>query len=296
MTTRTLKRTNIGHSKSVEALMVRIDWTDAKVVRTEARQDFMLQGATVKILHGEYTPLHDAPVHVKAGQVLYFVQSDGFPGYYYVLNYNEARFAFTCSCPKSYHFHKICGHSQHALAFVGSRYARENAHRHPAAHSVDPEWELPISQVPLLKGRGFVDGMALHPSSANSGLDQTQPGRVNPAFSTGLRYQEVSKSVPADASPVCCSTTSELNRETGSTQCSEDVPPDNVVEVSITSKARAEERGLAVPTQNGSPQGAYFGQYISDELRQAKQELVYEHLASVPLHVEEARVEYARVA
>ena len=171
MTTRTtLRRTNIGHSKSVEALMVHIDWTDSRVVRIEARKDFTLQGATVKVLRGEYSVLADALVHVKAGQVLYFCQSDGFPGWYYVLTYSEARFSFTCSCPKSYHFHKQCDHEYHALLFVGSRHARQNARR---------------------------------------------------------------------------------------------------IEVE---------------------------QHIEDELRQAKQEREYEHLASVPLHVEEASVEYAQVA
>lgn len=141
MTTRTtLRRTNIGHSKSLEALMVRIDWTDAKVVRIEARKDFTMQAATVKVLHDEYTPLCDAPVHVQAGQVLYFVESDGFEGYYYVLTYSEARFAFTCSCPKNYHFHKACDHQQHALAFVGSRYAR----RIETEHSIDQDVEAHV--------------------------------------------------------------------------------------------------------------------------------------------------------
>jgi hypothetical protein len=176
MTTRqqTLKRTNIGHSRSLESLMVHIPWTSSKVVRISANKDFTLQGATVKVLHDEYSVLADAPVNVRAGQVLYFVESDGFPGYYYVLTYQEARFAFTCSCPKSYHFHKVCGHSQHAMTFVGHRYAR----RIETEHFIDQDWEA----------------------------------------------------------------------------------------------------------------------HIEDDLRQAKQERAYEHLASVPLHVEETRVEYARVA
>src|SRR6266699_400155 len=93
---------------------------------------------------------------------------------------------------------------------------------------------------------------SLIPVSHESLTDQSQPGEATP---TGLRYQEVSKFVPADASPVCCSTTSELNRSTGLSQCSEDVPPDNLDEVSITTKAQAEARGLAVPIKNGSPQG-----------------------------------------
>src|SRR6266571_4089373 len=89
MTTRTLRRTNIGHSKSVEALMVHIDWTDSRVVRIEARKDFTLAAHTVKVLHDEYSVLADVPVNVKTGQVLYFVESKDFHGWYYVLTYNE---------------------------------------------------------------------------------------------------------------------------------------------------------------------------------------------------------------
>ncbi len=177
MTTRTtLRRTNIGHSKSVEALMVHITWTDAKVVRIEARKDFTLAAHTVKVLHNEYSVLADVPVNVKTGQVLYFVESKDFHGWYYVLTYNGV--SFSCSCPHNYHFHKTCEHQQHALVFVGHRYARENAHRIEVEHFIGPEWEL----------------------------------------------------------------------------------------------------------------------HISDELRQAKQERAYEHLASTPLRVEESSVEYARVA
>ncbi len=134
---KTLRRTNIGHSKSVEALMVHIDWTDAKVVRISANKDFTLQGATVKVLRGEYSVLADAPVHVKAGQVLYFCQSDGFPGYYYLLTYNGV--SFSCSCPPQFHFHRQCSHQQHALVFVGHRYARENAHRIAVEHFIDAD-------------------------------------------------------------------------------------------------------------------------------------------------------------
>src|SRR5579859_7727307 len=112
MNKQTLKRTNIGHSKSLEALMIHITWTSAKVVRIEARKDFTMQGATVKVLKGEYEVLASVPVQVKAGQVLYFVASDGFPGYYYVLVYSEARSAFTCSCVRCQHFHQACTHQQ----------------------------------------------------------------------------------------------------------------------------------------------------------------------------------------
>lgn len=140
MTTRqTLKRTNIGHSKSLEALMVHIDWTDARVVRIEARRDFTLQASTIRIWHDEYTPLHDAPVSVNAGQVLYFCQSDGFPGWYYVLTYNSV--SFSCSCPPCYHYHRACSHQQHALVFVGHRATREQERRVKLEHAIMPDWQ-----------------------------------------------------------------------------------------------------------------------------------------------------------
>lgn len=118
-----LKRTNIGHSKSIEALMVKIDWTDAKVVRIEARKDFTMQAATVQVLRGNYDVLASVKVNVQAGRVIYFVQSDEFAGWYYVLLYSESRSSFSCSCPKSAQFHKACDHQSHAMAFVGHRYA-----------------------------------------------------------------------------------------------------------------------------------------------------------------------------
>ena len=118
--------------------MVRIDWTDAKTVRIEARKDFTLAASTVRILHDEYTVLADALVHVQAGQVIYFVQSDSFPGWYYVLLYIESRSAFTCSCPQNFHFHRQCSHQQHAMVFVTHRYTR----RVEVERAIGEEWAL----------------------------------------------------------------------------------------------------------------------------------------------------------
>src|SRR5579859_6834866 len=140
MNKQTLKRTNIGHSKSLEALMIHITWTSAKVVRIEARKDFTLQGVTVKVLRGEYEVLASVPVQVKAGQVLYFVASDGFPGYYNICQYNESRSSFACTCPPCFHFHKICQHQQHAMVFVGHRYAS----RVQTEHFIDPDIEAHV--------------------------------------------------------------------------------------------------------------------------------------------------------
>src|SRR5215472_4950229 len=97
------------------------------------------------------------------------------------------------------------------------------------------------------EGRGLVDGMAIHPSSASPGRDQSQPGGAIP---TGLRYQEVPEFVPTGDVPAFSSTTSGLNRKTGSTQCSEDVPPDNFDEGDIT---RASGVSLAVLPQKRPP-------------------------------------------
>ena len=119
-----LKRTNIGSSSSVQALMVKIDWTSSKVVRIEARKDFTLQAHTVQVKKGDYRVLAPAPVNVQAGMVLYFVASDEFEGWYYLLQYSESRSAFTCTCPKSAKFHQACDHQMHATVYVGHRYAR----------------------------------------------------------------------------------------------------------------------------------------------------------------------------
>jgi hypothetical protein len=132
------KKYNLAPSKSLEALMVRIDWTDAKTVRIEARQDFTMAASTVRILHGEYTVLADAPVNVQAGQVIYFVKSDSFENYYYVLLYIESRSAFTCSCPQSFHFHRQCQHQQHAMVYVTHRSTR----RVELEHEIGEEWAI----------------------------------------------------------------------------------------------------------------------------------------------------------
>jgi len=65
--------------------------------------------------------------------------------------------------------------------------------------------------VPPPECRGLIDGVAIHPSSASPGRDQSQPGGAIP---TGLRYQEVPEFVPTGDVPACSSTTSGLNRET----------------------------------------------------------------------------------
>src|SRR5260221_12134308 len=84
---RTGKKYNLAPSKSLEALMVRIDWPDAYTARIESRKDFTLAASTVRILHDEYTVLADPLVHVQTNQVIYFGQSDTLPGWYYVLRY-----------------------------------------------------------------------------------------------------------------------------------------------------------------------------------------------------------------
>lgn len=119
-----LKRTDIGHSKSTECLMVKIDWTQAKVVRIEINKNFTMQAATVRVLHGTYDVLAEVSVNVHDGQVFYFVASDGFPGWYYVLVYSEARSAFTCSCVRNSKYRQACDHQMHATVFVGHRYVQ----------------------------------------------------------------------------------------------------------------------------------------------------------------------------
>ncbi|MGI9059752.1 MAG: hypothetical protein ACR2H5_14360 [Ktedonobacteraceae bacterium] len=107
---------------SVQALMVAIAWTSAKVVRIQAKQSLILDASTVQINGAIYHVVADAPINISAGRVLYFVQSDGFPGWYYLLSCNGTGFA--CSCPVNATYHKACSHQKAAMAYVTTKYDR----------------------------------------------------------------------------------------------------------------------------------------------------------------------------
>src|SRR6266702_1129137 len=137
-----LRRTNIGPSQSIQALMVRIEWTDAKVVRIEARKDFVLQASTVQVKKGDYKVLVAAPVNIQKGMVIYFVASDEFEGYYYLNLYSEARSSFSCTCPKSAQFHQQCSHQSAAMDFVTKKYTN----RIETEHLIDADLDIHISE------------------------------------------------------------------------------------------------------------------------------------------------------
>ncbi len=105
-------------STSVQALMVKIDWTNATVVKIQARRDFTLQASTVAIIRGEYSVLRAAPASISAGMILYFVASDGFPGWYYLCIPTVAG-DIICTCPQCSKQHNTCKHSE--AVTVGAR-------------------------------------------------------------------------------------------------------------------------------------------------------------------------------
>lgn len=129
-----LKRTNIGPSSSIQALMVKIEWTTAKVVRIEAKKDFILQASTVQVKSGDYKVLAAAPAPIQAGMVLYFVASDEFEGWYYLNMYSEQTGHFNCSCPSG-RMRRVCSHQQHAMVYVTHRYTR----RVEVEHEIDQD-------------------------------------------------------------------------------------------------------------------------------------------------------------
>lgn len=90
------KAYNLDFSTSVKAVMVKINWTTAPVVKITVRKDLKLSVQVVAVVRGQYSPLLDAPMNIAAGKVLHFVSS-GRKGWYYIVQVigNEVR----CSCP-----------------------------------------------------------------------------------------------------------------------------------------------------------------------------------------------------
>jgi hypothetical protein len=107
-------------AKVVQALMIAIAWTSAKVVRIRVTEAFVLDASTVAIGGKSYSVVAPAQVRISAGQVLYFVASESFPGFYYLCLYNGTSFA--CTCPLNATYRKACDHQKSALAFVTAKY------------------------------------------------------------------------------------------------------------------------------------------------------------------------------
>jgi hypothetical protein len=102
---------HIGISSDYRAYGVRIDWTDAKVVRIEARRDMQIEVIEAAVMRGELREGKHFQYRVQAGDVLYFARSS-HGNFYYI-----ARWAgdhFCCSCPAA---HK-CHHQEAVMAYA----------------------------------------------------------------------------------------------------------------------------------------------------------------------------------
>jgi len=129
-------------SSSIQALMIRIDWTSARVVRIEARQAFKLTFERVAICHGEYRVLSPQVETIQAGQVIYFAASDGRPGYYYPVLWNEYLGTWNCNCPRRHHG---CHHATETNNFVVARKQARRLRKEQTEVVVPP---MPLPALP----------------------------------------------------------------------------------------------------------------------------------------------------
>lgn len=96
-----------------KAIVVRLDWTDAKVVKTTVRKNFKL--SVLAIDTKTWTPIQRSLMTLKAGQVIHFTQSSEHPGYYYITVVNES-----CTCTAGL-YKQECHHQTDAVAFEARR-------------------------------------------------------------------------------------------------------------------------------------------------------------------------------
>ncbi len=129
-----LKRTNIGLSSAQIALMVKIEWTDAPVVKISARQQFTMTACRVAVLRDAYTVLTDTTITVAEHSMLLFVKS-GLAGYYYIVSVNTLSSRFACTCPAARSTRRqdrnglgcYCHHIEAAQNFLIAREAAKHS-------------------------------------------------------------------------------------------------------------------------------------------------------------------------
>lgn len=98
-----------------KALVVKLDWTTAPVVKTTIRCDFKL--SILAMDTQKWTPIQRGMMSLKAGQVVHFTQSDDHPGYYYVTIVGES-----CTCTAGL-YKQQCHHQREATSFESRRFA-----------------------------------------------------------------------------------------------------------------------------------------------------------------------------
>ncbi len=102
---------HIGISSDYRAYGVRIDWTDAKVVKVWFDNDSSFEVIEAAVLKGELLEGKHIQYHVEAGDVLYFARSS-HGNFYYICRW--AGDHFCCSCPAA---HK-CHHQSDVTAYA----------------------------------------------------------------------------------------------------------------------------------------------------------------------------------
>lgn len=129
-TSKKLAITNIGQSRTVLALMIRVSYTTNPTITMTAKKDFELSCKTVNTVNRVI--LADAPTFVSAGTVLHLVASDDLPGWYYIGRVDHGQPSCTCSA----HQNRLpCKHKPLVMAAHQSRIERQN--REIAAAFVD---------------------------------------------------------------------------------------------------------------------------------------------------------------
>ncbi len=137
-----LKVTNIGASKTVKALMIRVTHSNAPTITVTAKQDMKLPCKTINTK--TRAVVADAPTPVPAGTILVLVASEELPGWYYIGRVGNT---VACTCPGG-QFRHTCDH-QPAIEAAHKR-VQERAHKQVAT-----EFTQAVAQ---LEERVFLDG------------------------------------------------------------------------------------------------------------------------------------------
>ena len=98
-----------------KALVVKLDWTSAPVVKTTIRRDFKL--SVLAMDTQKWTPIQRGLMMLKVGQTVHFTQSAEHPGYYYV-----TIVGVSCTCTAGL-YKQECHHQKDAASFESRRFA-----------------------------------------------------------------------------------------------------------------------------------------------------------------------------
>jgi hypothetical protein len=96
-----------------KAVVVRIDWTDAPVIKTTVRKNFRM--SVLAMDTRTWMPLQRSMMSLTAGQVIHYTQSASHPGYYYITIVGES-----CTCVAGL-YKQECHHQTDAVAFETTR-------------------------------------------------------------------------------------------------------------------------------------------------------------------------------